>query len=369
MRDATQSFGAFRQVPLLYSEPPRRGIIEKFEANADGTQPLEEQLRPLGPDTGRGSDKYLAHLNAREVALLDAITKGGGSINPTTGLMEFEDGDGEAGSAEGGVGGDNADGTSASSDDDGDDDYGDFTGIEDVAGEGDYGDFTGIDALGFSPEDGLLYFDGFDPTAMLPADFGYGYGPAPAPAAAPGLFSQMGNFISNSIQSFFDNPINSLFNLALNMSPIGMGLNIVTALSTGKSLPGYLAEEVLGQPASPNPLNVALGQVGQDIAGAFASPQNDPSVAFDARGQEVFSALQAEIEATNNIMGLLDEAESRGVASAAKGIEPVDTDLYKMDSIGPVNTDVVASAAKGIGPVDTDLFGGFDNTSTRRPIR
>jgi len=70
------------------------GILEQFNANTDGTQPLEAQSRSLAK-TGRRGDTQLAHLNNREIALLDANTKGGGSINPTTGLMEFgEEGDG-----------------------------------------------------------------------------------------------------------------------------------------------------------------------------------------------------------------------------------------------------------------------------------
>ena len=193
MRDATQSFGAFQQVPLLYSEPPRRGIIEKFEANADGTQPLEEQLRPLGPDTGRGSDEYLAHLNAREVALLDAITKGGGSINPTTGLMEFEDDDGEAGSAEGGVGGDNADG--------------DFTGVdtlgmsEDV-GQEDSPDFAIDQGTGITSFGGFLSSYGDNPDQM--STYGEEQGPGFSPTLnedgvavgyGTSLFSQMGSLL------------------------------------------------------------------------------------------------------------------------------------------------------------------------------
>ena len=351
MRDATQSFGAFRQVPLLYSEPPRRGIIEKFEANADGTQPLEEQLRPLGPDTGRGSDEYLAHLNAREVALLDAITKGGGSINPTTGLMEFEDGDGEAGSAEGGVGGDNADGTSASSVGE-DDDDGDFTGVdtlgisevsEDV-GQEDSPDFAIDQGTGITSFGGFLSSYGDNPDQM--STYGEEQGPGFSPTLnedgvavgyGTSLFSQMGSFIKGSLKGLANNPISSLFNLALNMNPVGLGVNLASGVITGKSVPGNIGE-LFNQPANPSPFNVALGQVGQNIAGIFAPTvvsQNDPSVAFDLRGQEVYSDLLAEIE----------EAKD----------DPSSTDL------GPVETD--------LGPVETDFFGGFDNTSTAAPRR
>ena len=344
MRDATQSFGAFRQVPLLYSEPPRRGIIEKFEANADGTQPLEEQLRPLGPDTGRGSDEYLAHLNAREVALLDAITKGGGSINPTTGLMEFEDGDGEAGSAEGGVGGDNADGTSASSVGE-DDDDGDFTGVDTLGMSEDVGQEDSPD-FAIDQEPGIFGFGGFlssygsnpDQMSTYGEEQGLDFSPTlnedgVAVGYETGFFSQMGNFIYNSLKGLANNPISSMVDMAIGMHPVGMIAQIATGAFTGNSIAG----NIFNSPSSP--FNDALHQVGQDIAGTLAPTvvsQNDPSVAFDPKGQVAYADLLAEIEAGDYLADFYNKDDQTNT------------------SLGPVETD--------LGPVETGLFGGFDNT-------
>tara|TARA_R110000868_G_scaffold33953_7_gene122907 strand:- start:618 stop:1691 length:1074 start_codon:yes stop_codon:yes gene_type:complete len=357
MRDATQSFGAFRQVPLLYSEPPRRGIIEKFEANADGTQPLEEQLRPLGPDTGRGSDEYLAHLNAREVALLDAITKGGGSINPTTGLMEFEDDDGDSEGDDAAGMGDNADDNTAEDEDDDDggfDDDDDSIGgnIAEDVGQEDSPDFAIDQGTGITSFGGFLssYGDNPDQMSTYSEEQGPGFSPTlnedgVAVGYGTSLFSQMGSFIKGSLKGLANNPISSLFNLALNMNPIGLGVNLASGLITGKSVPGNIGE-LFNQPANPSPFNVALGQVGQDIAGTFAPTvvsQNDPSVAFDPEGQVAYADLLAEIEAGDYLTDFYNKNDQ------------TNTDL------GPVETD--------LGPVETDFFGGFDNTSTAAPRR
>lgn len=54
-------------------------------------------------DHGRGGDTLIAHINPREAALLKALG-GSGTINPKTGLLEFEDGSASDGGAGGGGG-------------------------------------------------------------------------------------------------------------------------------------------------------------------------------------------------------------------------------------------------------------------------
>lgn len=61
-------------------------------------------LAQMLQDEGRGRDTVLAHITPEEAALLKR--RGGrGSVNPVTGLLEFEDGDGGTGGGSSGDGG------------------------------------------------------------------------------------------------------------------------------------------------------------------------------------------------------------------------------------------------------------------------
>jgi hypothetical protein len=89
------------------------GIVSLVKDEAPQTAALRREAERVA-QAGRGNDTVLAHINPLEAALLKKMG-GSGTVNPRTGLLEFEDGggdggDGGDGSDGGGDGGDGGDG-------------------------------------------------------------------------------------------------------------------------------------------------------------------------------------------------------------------------------------------------------------------
>ena len=95
--------------------------------NADLMQRTPSQIDDILAALGTGRDRIVAHINPREAAILKALG-GSGTINPRTGMLQFDDGDGSGGT---GSSGDSSTGD------------GGFGG-----GDGGFGGFGGGDSLG-----------------------------------------------------------------------------------------------------------------------------------------------------------------------------------------------------------------------------
>lgn len=124
----------------------------------------DPRIAPIAA-AGRGNDKVLAHISLNEARRLDKQTDGG-SINPHTGLLEFEDGGGTGGGEGVGGGGESNSGS-------------DSTGAPDAGGPDGFGPDTG-------PDTGPPATDTYGPPETFgpPEAFGppQGYGP-PAPVS------------------------------------------------------------------------------------------------------------------------------------------------------------------------------------------
>ena len=115
-----------------------------------------QEIARLLAGKGRGSDTILAHINPEEAMLLDRVTDGG-SINPITGLPEFDTGAG------GDDASDDASGEADASSPAGADSDADAGGTP-----GDPGQDDETDDMGTNP--GLGFSDTSDMMANLPAD-------------------------------------------------------------------------------------------------------------------------------------------------------------------------------------------------------
>ena len=270
---------------------------------------------------GRGNDSLIAHINPEEASLLKMLG-GSGTVNPDTGLRQFDadsgGGDGVSGSSgpgtaghgrAGGIGGNgdgndrdsrngglgsNADGLGDALSGISNGDWGGGPGSQRSMGANGEGAVSGTD---YDSNPGGWGMNGFSTTKDGmpdgPAGFdspGYGMSTAANQAKAQGFSGPTSGGIGNGPLGGVLGALNTLASFAVpGYAPVGLGLSLAnTALGATNSLgltnTGQLSPslgEALGLSPSGAGLN-AMGDVTQGMPGYGASPTS-PGVA-DAQG-------------------------------------------------------------------------------------
>jgi hypothetical protein len=178
-----------------------------------------KQLAAALQHMGRRGDTILAHLNPREAALLNKVTDGG-TVNPKTGLLEFNEDDwgGQVNeSTPGGGEGAPSDWSSNWSDE-----------RNDIAPVGSNSSQIGLQGQANNPSNGLNFsrdgsFDMDTPTGI-------------PTGAGPNIFERGGHLIQNKITDAIHNPARSAIDFLIGGIPILGWANTISGLLGGPTV-------------------------------------------------------------------------------------------------------------------------------------
>jgi hypothetical protein len=299
-------------------------------------------LRQLGladylGSLGQNGDSMVAHINPQEAALLKALG-GSGTINPRTGLRQFDGpGDGPGDDGDGPPGGDPSDGDTGT-DPDANDDSGQGT----ADGVGSDGSSVGMDnPPGFANDFGLPPDErsSMDPESVTP-------GTDPSGDDA-GFFSSM-------LNDFLSHPIRSIATGLMNTTPIGLVANLASIALTEdhKGLPAVVSESVFGNVDKGSPTTDAIGSAISDVAASLgiSAPSIDTSTAS--------IGTNAPSIGNNSTPSISQSAPSLGPGFGGGGDQGDYVQTAGGGGIGsiapaPVQTGGVSSAPVAFNPVAT----------------
>lgn len=230
---------------------------------------------------GRKGDTVLAHLNAKEVKLLNKLTDGA-SVNPKTGLLEFSEDDGgdSGGGDSGSDSGDSSDSSSGDSYSDAASDYG--------GAEGWSGDSYSMGDAPSDPSSGMDYDspeaqanrDNFNPYADAYGNQGRPNDPykqettydSANAGGKPGFGDWAGDKLANAV----NNPATTLANMLIGQIPVVGQLNSLSGLVGGPTLGGGLTQIArdVSNPsgASPAQMGVSAGDPSIQSGGSEEAP-------------------------------------------------------------------------------------------------